>query len=67
MAERHLNDATELDATGNFTHAMEWVLIIGIALTGIGIFVGLYLPILAAHFATPEKIRLYMIIGAVRV
>ena len=44
--------------------AMEWVLIIGMALTGIGILVGLYLPLLAAQFATPERIRLYLIIGA---
>ena len=35
---------------------MEWVLIAGIALTGIGILVGLYLPILAAQFVVPEKI-----------
>jgi len=50
-----------IDATGNFTHAMEWVLIIGMAVTGIGILVGLYLP---AQYATPEKILLYLIIGA---
>ena len=43
---------------------MEWVIIIGMALTGIGILVGLYLPLLAAQFATPERIRLYLIIGA---
>ena len=36
---------------------MEWILIAGIALTGIGILVGLYLPILAAQFVVPEKIR----------
>ena len=29
-----------------------------------GILVGLYLPTLAAQFATAEKIRLYAIIGA---
>jgi steroid 5-alpha reductase family enzyme len=46
------------------SNAMAWILIIGMALTGIGILVGLYLPILAAHFATPDKIRLYAIIGA---
>jgi hypothetical protein len=43
---------------------MGWALIIGMALTGIGILVGLYLPFLAAQFATAEKIRLYAIIGA---
>jgi hypothetical protein len=37
---------------------MEWSLIIGMALTGMGILVGLYLPLLAAQFATAEKIRL---------
>ena len=42
---------------------MEWILIAGIALTGIGILVGLYLPILAAQFVVPEKIRLFAIIG----
>jgi hypothetical protein len=44
---------------------MELVLIAGIVLTAAGILIGLYLPILASHFATPEKIRLYAIIGAV--
>jgi hypothetical protein len=43
---------------------MEWILIAGIALTGIGILVGIYLPILAAQFVVPEKIRLCAIIGA---
>jgi uncharacterized membrane protein len=43
---------------------MEWVLIAGIVLMGAGILVGLYLPVLTAQFATPEKIRLYVIIGA---
>jgi hypothetical protein len=43
---------------------MEWVLIAGIVLTGAGILVGLYLPVLSAQFATPEKIRLYVILGA---
>ena len=38
-----------------------------IALTGIGILVGLYLPILAAQFVVPEKIRLFAIIGAMLV
>jgi hypothetical protein len=46
---------------------MEWVLIAGIVLTGAGILVGLYLPFLSAHFATPEKIRIYVIAGAVLV
>ena len=36
--------------------AMEWVLLAGIAVTGVGILVGLYLPILAAQFVVPEKI-----------
>jgi hypothetical protein len=44
---------------------MAWILVIGIALTGIGILVGLYLPILAAQYMGPEKIRVYAIIGAV--
>ncbi len=43
---------------------MEWVLIAGIVLMGAGILVGLYLPLLSVQFATPEKIRLYVIIGA---
>jgi hypothetical protein len=47
--------------------AMELVLILGMVLTAAGILVGLYLPVLASHFATPEKIRLYAIIGAVLV
>jgi len=46
---------------------MEWILIIGMVLTGIGILVGLYLPILAAQFVVPEKIRLCAIIGAILV
>jgi hypothetical protein len=46
---------------------MEWILIAGIALTGIGILVGLYLPVLAAQFVAPEKIRIWAIIGAVLV
>jgi hypothetical protein len=37
------------------------------ALTGIGILVGLYLPILAAQFVVREKIRTFSIIGAVLV
>jgi hypothetical protein len=41
--------------------------IAGIALTGIGILVGLYLPILAAQFVVPEKIRLFAIIGSMLV
>ncbi len=43
---------------------MELVLILGIVLTAIGILVGLYLPVLASHFATPEKIRVFAIVGA---
>ena len=46
---------------------MEWILIAGIALTGIGILVGLYLPILAAQFVVPEKIRVWAIAGAMLV
>jgi hypothetical protein len=46
---------------------MAWILILGMALTGIGILVGLYLPILAAQFVVPEKIRIYAITGAVLV
>jgi hypothetical protein len=36
-------------------------------LTGIGILVGLYLPILASQFVVPEKIRICAIIGAMLV
>jgi hypothetical protein len=43
---------------------MELVLILGIILTATGILVGLYLPVLASHFATPERIRVYAIAGA---
>src|SRR5260370_34560248 len=46
---------------------MELILIAGIALTGIGILVGLYLPILAAQFVVPEKIRVAAIAGAMLV
>jgi hypothetical protein len=46
---------------------MEWILVAGIVLTGIGILVGLYLPILAAQFVVPEKIRICAIIGAMLV
>jgi hypothetical protein len=46
---------------------MEWILIAGIAITGIGILVGLYVPILAAQFVVPEKIRICAIIGAMLV
>jgi hypothetical protein len=46
---------------------MDWILIIGMVLTGIGILVGLYLPILAAQFVVPEKIRFCAIIGAILV
>jgi hypothetical protein len=47
--------------------SMAWALLIGMAFTGIGILVGLYLPILAAQYAVPEKIRIYAITGAVLV
>ena len=43
---------------------MEWVLIIGMISTGLGILFGLYVPILVAHFTTSSKIRFYGIIGA---
>ena len=43
---------------------MELVLILGFLLTGIGILVGLYLPVLASYFATPDKVRLYALVGA---
>jgi hypothetical protein len=46
---------------------MKWILIAGIALTGIGILVGLYLPILAAQFVVPEKSRVCAIAGAMLV
>ena len=46
---------------------MGWILIAGMVLTGIGILVGLYLPILAAQFVVSEKIRLCAIIGAILV
>jgi hypothetical protein len=46
---------------------MEWILVAGIVLTGIGILVGLYLPILAAQFVLPEKVRIGAIIGAMLV
>ena len=46
---------------------MEWILIAGIALTGIGILVSLCLPILAAQFVVPEKIRVWAIAGAMLV
>jgi hypothetical protein len=44
---------------------MAWILIVGMVFTGIGILVGLYLPILAAQYVVPEKIRIFAIIGAV--
>jgi formate-dependent nitrite reductase membrane component NrfD len=43
---------------------MEWILIAGMVLTGAGILIGLYLPVLSAQFATPERIRVYVIVGA---
>jgi hypothetical protein len=38
---------------------MEWILVAGIA-----ILIGFYVPILAAQFVVPEKIRICAIIGA---
>ena len=46
---------------------MELILIGGMLLTGIGILVGLYLPVLAARYTAPEKIRTCAIAGAVLV
>jgi|1186.fasta_scaffold287386_2 NADH:ubiquinone oxidoreductase subunit 6 (subunit J) len=46
---------------------MAWLLMLGMALTGIGILIALYLPLLAAQFVGPDKIRLYAIVGAVLV
>jgi hypothetical protein len=46
---------------------MGWILIIGMVLAGTGILVGLYLPIFAAQFVVPEKIRICAIIGAILV
>jgi hypothetical protein len=46
---------------------MGWILVAGIATTGIGILVGLYLPILGAQFVVPEKIRICAIIGSMLV
>jgi hypothetical protein len=46
---------------------MEWILIAEIALTGIGILVGLYLTILAPQFVVPAKIRVCVIVGAMLV
>jgi hypothetical protein len=43
---------------------MELVLILGTVLTAIGILVGLYLPFLVPQYATPERIRLLVIIAA---
>ena len=43
---------------------MELVLVLGLVLTAIGILVGLYLPILAAQYAKPGRIRLLVIVGA---
>jgi hypothetical protein len=43
---------------------MEWVLIIGMISTGLGILIGFYVPILPAHSTTLSKIRFYGIIGA---
>jgi len=46
---------------------MQWVLIIGMAITAIGVLAGLYLPFLVVPLATPDKMRRYAIIGAVLV
>jgi len=46
---------------------MGLILIGGMLLTGIGILVGLYLPVLAARYTAPEKIRTCAIAGAVLV
>jgi hypothetical protein len=43
---------------------MEWLIVIGMISTGLGILIGLYVPILAAHFTASSKIRFYGIIGA---
>jgi hypothetical protein len=43
---------------------MELVLVLGFVFTGMGMLVGLYLPILTSHFATPEKVRVYAMLGA---
>jgi hypothetical protein len=48
MSVRRSNAATCTTERMRAFWAMEWILIAGIALTGIGILVGLYLPILAA-------------------
>jgi hypothetical protein len=44
---------------------MEWVLVIGIALTGIGTLIGLYVPWLAVRLPTPEKMRVFLVAGAI--
>jgi hypothetical protein len=46
---------------------VEWILIAGIAITGVGILVGLFLPVLATQFVALEKIRVFAIIGAMLV
>jgi hypothetical protein len=43
---------------------MEWVLIIGMIATGLGILIGLYVPMLTARFPTASKIRFYGLVGA---
>jgi hypothetical protein len=43
---------------------MAWILIVGVALTGLGILIGLYLPILAAQFVAHQRIRICAIVGA---
>jgi hypothetical protein len=43
---------------------MEWVLIIGMISTGLGILIAFYVPILAAHSTTLSKARYYGIVGA---
>jgi hypothetical protein len=46
---------------------MALMLMLGMALTGLGILIGLYLPILASQFVSPDKIRRYAIAAAVLV
>ena len=46
---------------------MDWVLITGMTCTGLGILVGLYLPILVSHATRSSRIRFYAIVGAVLV
>jgi hypothetical protein len=43
---------------------MEWLLVIGMISTGLGILIGLCVPMVAAHFTASSKIRFYGLIGA---